>query len=1053
MARVAPYEPFPDEPSDTAGGATLPEDRHEVRAHRPASPGALPPAVVPAKVRIPAAEALPRERLEAQLAGAVATHRLTLVIAPAGAGKTTLLARFAASTSTPIAWYRADTWDDDPARMLRHLAAALAAALPGLRPDWVDVEDAARALEAWTGGPATLVIDDLHALEGTGAEAALSRLVDYAPPWLSILAASRVRPDFNLPRLRVSGDLVQIEGDDLRFRSWEVERLFRDFYRDPVPPGELAVLARRTEGWAAGLQLFHLATRGKSADERRRILGGVGSSTRLVREYLARNVLAELPEELRRFLVDTCVLVRLTGDLCDQLLDRRGSALLLEELARRQLFTVVVDDTDGSYRYHEVLRSHLDRMLVEEVGEAEARLRHQRAASLLERSGALPEALVGYCRAEDWSAVSSLVGNRGEQVADGPGLQLELLPPAIVRDSPWLALASARRARAEGRWGAALDAYARAEAAFGASTAGATARRERVALAAWLDPVAIPPADWTGVLRSGLVREPLAAARDSRMDPEHRQLVRGLLLLASGEVAEARRALTEASQLEELDPALGAAASVGAAVAALLADAPGAERQLADAIDIAERSSLPWLARMGRLAAGITGAEIDPAPASDPGSDGGADPAAAAGDPWGALFAALVEAWAGSPAAGAAGGSASGEARVAAAERAATMARRLGTGVIEALARGIAAFGMAESGAPEARDTALAVESLARATGTSAPRLLAYAALATASPGRRDEYVLLAENVARETGLRVPALLAPQEPVAEPAAGEASRRENGAINGSTGGGHVRLRPLAHAGSVGPGEGTPPVVDIRAFGSFTVEAAGRTLPIERVKPRARAVLRFLAVRPGVAIHREVIQEALWPDVDGPTGARSLHVAVSALRGLFGDALGGDSTRLIAREGDAYRLAVDPERVDVGRFERLMASARGSRNGQGPAERGTADFAAALDLYRGDLVPQDGPAEWAVERREHFRREAVEAATIVAEDAFALGDTDEAIRVCRRGLELDRFHDPLWRVLIAARDQAGDPGAASRDRREYASILEGLGLSPELAASSA
>lgn len=1027
----------------------MPEDRHEERALRPVSPGAPSPAVVPAKVRIPAAEALPRERLEAQLAAAVANHRLTLVIAPAGAGKTTLLARFAASTRTPVAWYRAETWDDDPVRMLRHLEAALSAALPGLPAGWDGVEDAARALERWSGGPATLVIDDLHALEGTAAEAALSRLVDYAPPWLAILAASRVRPDFNLPRLRVSGDLLQIEGDDLRFRSWEVERLFRDFYRDPVPPGELAVLARRTEGWAAGLQLFHLATRGKSADERRRILGGAGSSTRLLREYLARNVLAELPEELRRFLVDTCVLVRLTGDLCDQLLDRRGSALLLEELARRQLFTVAVDEGEGSFRYHEVLRSHLDRMLVEEVGEAEARLRHQRAAALLERSGALPEALVGYCRAEDWTAVSSLVGNRGEQVAHGPGLRLELLPAALVRDSPWLALASARRARAEGRWAAALEAYARAESAFGASTAGATSRQERVALAAWLDPVAIPPADWTGVLRSGLVREPLAAARDSRLDADHRQLVRGLLLLAAGEVAEARRALTEASQQEELEPALGAAAALGAAVAALLTGEAGAERQLADAIDIAERTGLSWLARMGRVAAGLTGAEIEGPPTGEVGSGSSAEAGTAAGtateDPWGALFVSLVEAWVALPASGAADGDLAIEARIAAAERAAALARRLGAGVLEALARGLTAFGMAEAGAPEARDTALAVESLARVTGTAGPRLLAYAALAKASPGRHDEYVLLAGNVTRETGFRVPATPA-SVPRARPASDTGTRAN----------GHVALPPLARgsaptndaakvAGSI--------ALDVRAFGGFVVEAAGRPIQLDRVKPRARAVLRFLAVHPGVAIHREVIQEALWPDVDSPTGARSLHVAVSALRGLFAEAMGGDSTRLIAREGDAYRLAVEPDQVDVGRFERHMARARAAHNGASTPGAGTADFATALGLYRGDLLPQDGPAEWAVERREHFRREAVEAATIVAEDAFAAGDLDEAIRVCRRGLELDRFHDPLWRVLIGARDQAGDAGAASRDRREYASILEGLGISPELAATSA
>ncbi len=994
---------------------------------------------MPAKVRIPTAEALPRERLEAQLAAAVERHRLTLVIAPAGAGKTTLLSRFAASSRLPVAWYRAETWDDDPARMLRHLEAALGAVLPGLPAGWDDVEDAARALEQWSGGPAALIIDDLHALEGTAAESVLSRLVDYAPPWLRIIAASRVRPDFNLPRLQVSGDLLQIEGDDLRFRSWEVERLFRDFYRDPVPPSELAVLARRTEGWAAGLQLFHLATRGKSADERRRILGGVGSSTRLLRDYLARNVLAELPDDLRRFLVDTCVLVRLTGDLCDELLDRRGSALLLEELARRQLFTVAVDESEGSYRYHEVLRSHLDRMLVEEVGEVEARRRHQRAASLLERSGALPEALVGYCRAEDWPAVATLVGNRGEQVADGPGLRLELLPPALVRDSPWLALAAARRARAEGRWGAALESYARAEAVFGASTAGSTCRRERLALAAWLDPVAIPPADWTGVLRSGLVREPLAAARDSRLDPEHRELVRGLLLLAAGEVAEARRALTEASQLEELDPSLGAAAAVGSAVAALLAGEAGGARQLADAIDIAERTGLPWLARMGRLAAGIGGAEVERSPT---GETAAAEAISADSDPWGALLAALVEAWV----AESLGRETGGEIRISAAERAASLARRLGAGVLEALARGLSAYGMAETGAPEARDAALAVESLARTTGSAGSRLLAYAALAEANPSRGAEYRLLADNVQRETGLRLPSsagrVLAASSAVDdEVAASQLIPPSPEAGLGSNG--RVTLPPRART------EG----LEIRAFGAFAVEVGGRAVALDRVKPRARAVLRFLAVRPGVAIHREVIQEALWPDVDSPTGARSLHVAVSALRGLFAEALAVDSTRLIAREGDAYRLAVDPGQVDVGRFERDMARARAGRNGTAKPGAGIADFASALALYRGDLLPQDGPAEWAVERREHFRREAVEAATFVAEDALAGGDLDEAIRVCRRGLELDRFHDPLWRVLIAARDQSGDPGAASRDRREYASILEGLGVSPELAANSA
>jgi len=85
--------------------------------------------------------------------------------------------------------------------------------------------------------------------------------------------------------------------------------------------------------------------------------------------------------------------------------------------------------------------------------------------------------------------------------------------------------------------------------------------------------------------------------------------------------------------------------------------------------------------------------------------------------------------------------------------------------------------------------------------------------------------------------------------------------------------------------------------VRLFGGFAVEVDGRPVSFDGVKPRARSVLRFLAARPGVAIHREVIQEALWPDVDATTGARSLHVAVSALRGVFSEALGADAARVI------------------------------------------------------------------------------------------------------------------------------------------------------------
>ncbi len=186
------------------------------------------------------------------------------------------------------------------------------------------------------------------------------------------------------------------------------------------------------------------------------------------------------------------------------------------------MFTVPVEDGTDAYRYHEILRQHLDRMLVEEIGEAAARERHDRAGHLLEEDGALAEALRAYSRAEDWDAVRRLLGGEGERLAAGAGGRwIEELPPAIERHDPWVALAAARRARNDGRWAAAIAAYAHAEAGLGPVRAAEVPRAERLALTAWLDPLAIPQADAVGILRSGLVRDPGTATRELARRPDN----------------------------------------------------------------------------------------------------------------------------------------------------------------------------------------------------------------------------------------------------------------------------------------------------------------------------------------------------------------------------------------------------------------------------------------------------------------------------------------------------------------------------------------------------
>ena len=594
---------------------------------------------------------------------------------------------------------------------------------------WVTVQDAARALEASPAERALLVVDDAHGLEGTAAEVALGRFVEYAPRWLAIVIGSRLAPSINLSRLRVAGDLVEIGPDDLRFRAWEVERLFRDHYGEPVPPDELAVLARRTEGWAAGLQLFHLATRGKSADERRRILAAVGAGSRLIREYLTWNVLADLPEELREFLVETCVLGRLTGPLCDKLLGRRGSAALLAELYRRQIFTVELDEADESYRYHEVFRRS-------STGCSSTGWARRRPASATPGPGRCsrrprrPRRRWGVQPGRGLGRGPAVAGRPRRAPGDSAPAWLESLPPAIVRHEPWLELASARRARAEGRWNDALEAFGRAEGGFGASSIALVCHRERQALRTWFEPgTPGPTSDWSRILRSGVVREPMSIARDAlRQD--------GVPPSSCGGCSRWPRARSPTPGGSWPPPGRGCRRT--------RCSRPRARwRRASRRCSRGTRPPVPRTSTRPRTPPNGPGA-VAGTPRPDrrsPRPPEGAAPLDAAAraafdperDPWGAAIASLAEAWEpgvdqAKPVAGHANGTANGvspgtaaERRVAAAERAAAEFRRLGSGVLEAWARGLLAIGLAEVGSSEAREAATSAERLARAAGRPAP--------------------------------------------------------------------------------------------------------------------------------------------------------------------------------------------------------------------------------------------------------------------------------------------------------------------------------------------
>jgi DNA-binding SARP family transcriptional activator len=926
-----------------------------------------------------------------------------MIVAPAGAGKSTLLGRFVARASGPTAWYRADAWDRDPVRMLRRLESALRAAVPALSGGWETMDDALDAL-AVTGLPegVLLVIDDLHALAGTDAERRLERLIDRAPSELTIVAASRTWPDMNLPRFKVAGELLEIGVDDLRFRSWEVERLFRDLYGQQLPPEEVAVLTRRTEGWAAGLQLFHLASRGKPPAERRSLLERLGRpASRLTGEYLSRNVLAELPAELRTFLVGTSVLGRLTGPLCDELLGSAGSSAVLRDLEARCLFTLPLADP-GAYRYHEVFRLHLLGVLVESVGEIEARRRHLAAGELLSRAGALPEALDALCRAEAWPAVATLLGRDGGSLS-GVSAWMDAVPPSMLRSDPWLLLARARALRAQGRFRDAAETFAAAGAAFGDTDGGRTAADERTPLVPWLDPdpprvpAGSAPASASVALRAATIRDPaLVAARPAQASEPVRSLTSALAAFLAGEHDRARATL--ASLLaggSEMDLTSVAASLAHGVARVLTGDADGAQ-DIQAAISGAEALGVEWLERLGRACLALTGSEDQATIAA------GAHPDPS---PWIAALMSAIAALA----------SRDPDQRTELLGVAATGFRRLGAPVLEAWLRAFQSLSMADADDPETEPVALGADALARTTGVAAARGLAQLALATARGEAR--LARAAMVVLEEAGLR---------PLVSTV--------------STPGRHV-----ASSGAVPTRIG--PEVQARCFGRLELRIDGQPVDLGAARPRVRSLLRMLLSEPGAPIHQEVIAEAFWPEAAPDAGARNLHAAVAALRRLVEPGAVRGGFRLIVREGPAYRFAPPSgSRIDVLDFDAAIALARTYR-ASGDLEAAEAALRQALECHRGDLLAEEGPATWLEEPRERRRRQAVEAAASLATLYLERGDSDAAAEVCAEGLRIDRYHDPLWRLLITIRERAGDAGAARRARQGYGRVLTELGVTAE------
>ncbi len=954
-----------------------------------------------------------------------------------------------------MAWYRVTTDDVTESAFVAHLAKALQLALDQPVENGADggITAVLETLDAMPEAAALIILDDVHEIAGSTAERALEQFVLLRPRHLRVLVGSRRPPDMNIPRLRVSGQLREITSDDLRFRSWEVEELFVSVFREPLSPESAAALTRRTGGWAAGLQLFHLATSGRSAVDRGRAVDDLGGRSKLVRSYLARNVLAELPQERRHFLLRTCTLGTLTGPLCDSLLGITGSSAVLDELEHRQLFTSS-DDDGQTFRYHEVLRTHLEWTLVQEYGAAGAREWYSRSAALLESVGDQRSAVRAYARAEDWGAVGRLLQVRGTGPdAGATGTDL-LLPPAVVEHDPWLSLAEARRRVREGALRTAVDRFRRAEHLLDEPDFRDDCRRERSIAAMWASTDASgmtwavdgrgEARHWSIPIRLATRRLPAGRppARPAALSPASNRLARGIIDLMAGDFRDARAILEAVSADRSAESTYRLLADLAVNSIDLFLDRGGdpAGRLGQIALD-AELAGLPWIARLARgLGEAVLAATGSSAWRLTACVDL-IDECEETGDAWGAALLTLAAALAGLVADPAAepDGFADAAARF----------NRLDAAVPALWAQALQACALAGRRRPGAAELAARVAGAARMAQMAGAQLLAQAALAVAqSPDGPMPVDPTGGDLTPALALLSGGRAAP-DASGGPDDGSGGRPGGGLPAGDEPGGLPEPEPTDTADATDtdrtPGPPDAPAGDllIRCLGGFEIEIDGQAVDLGPLRPRARALLRLLALSPDQDVHREHLVDDLWPGADLAAGTRRLQVAVSSVRQLL-ERAGLSGADVLARHGDAYRLAL-PEGavVDVRSFERGLREAE-SAAARGDVAAAAAAREAALAWYRGDLLPEDGPADHVVGERDRLRVVAAGAAATLAQEHRALGRLREALAAARQSVQLDRYQDLAWELLADLHRDAGDNSAAARTRRDHAAAQAELEL---------
>ncbi|RPJ37129.1 MAG: helix-turn-helix transcriptional regulator, partial [Chloroflexi bacterium] len=428
----------------------------------------MPAPILATKLYIPPPRPgiVPRPRLVERLN----EGKLVLISASAGFGKTTLVSEWIAGCKRPVAWLSLDEGDSDPTRFLTYLIAALqtiAANIGGRALEMLQSPQPPPAesilttllneITAISDSPSTparpaapgragsgqrfiLVLDDYHVIDSKPVDQALTFLVEHQPPRMHLVITTREDPHLPLARLRARDQLTELRAADLRFTPDEAAEFLNRVMGLNLSAEDIAALETRTEGWISGLQLAAISIRGHP--DAAGFIQSFTGSHHFVLDYLLEEVLQRQPEHVRSFLLQTSILDRLSGPLCDSVTGQEDGRGMLVALERGNLFVVPLDDQRQWYRYHHLFADVLQAHLIEAQPEQVSSLQ-QRASAWYEQNGYPSDAIRNALAAKDFERAAGLIEltwsamDVSYQSSTWLGW-VKALPEALIRDRPVL---------------------------------------------------------------------------------------------------------------------------------------------------------------------------------------------------------------------------------------------------------------------------------------------------------------------------------------------------------------------------------------------------------------------------------------------------------------------------------------------------------------------------------------------------------------------------------------------------------------------------------------